>query len=176
MDVPKSTTCVIREPRPIDAPAVIAIDGAGLATGHASFREEPYTWDRWQDTYASGLLRVAESDGDVLGWAGVSAMSNRCVYHGLGEISVYIDPMQRGRGVGRQLLQGTIDAAESSGYWTLVAQIFPANTASISLHRRCGFRVVGVRERLGRMNYGPFAGRWRDIVFMERRSAVAGRD
>ncbi|UWQ16608.1 GNAT family N-acetyltransferase [Jannaschia sp. M317] len=119
------------------------------------------------------LCLVAESEG-VLGYAGVGATSARPVYSGVGEVSVYVAPEAAGRGVGRALLTRLVSESEEAGWWTLVAQIFPENAGSLALHRACGFEVLGVRRGLGRMGHGPMAGRWRDVVMMERRSAVAG--
>ena len=105
----------------------------------------------------------------MLAWAALSAVSTRRVYSGVAEVSIYVADRARGRGIGTQLLRALVKASEQNGIWTLQAGIFPENTASIKLHERAGFRVVGIRERLGCMN-----DRWRDIVLMERRSAVVG--
>ena len=105
-----------------------------------------------------------------MGWAALSAVSSRCVYAGVAEVSIYVAERARGRGVGTQLMARLIADSEAAGIWTLQAGIFPENLASIALHERAGFRIVGRRERLGQMN-----GRWRDVVLMERRSTVAGR-
>jgi L-amino acid N-acyltransferase YncA len=107
--------------------------------------------------------------GDVLGWAALSAVSGRCVYAGVAEVSIYVAERLRGSGVGRQLMARLIADSESAGIWTLQAGIFSENVQSIALHERAGFRMVGRRERIGQMN-----GRWRDVVLMERRSAVVG--
>lgn len=106
----------------------------------------------------------------MIGWAALSAVSDRCAYSGVAEVSVYVDPGHTGRGVGRALLSALVAGAEAAGIWTVQAGVFPENAASLALHRACGFRIVGVRERLGEVG-----GRWRDVVLLERRSAVAGR-
>ncbi|WP_456787035.1 N-acetyltransferase family protein [Cellulomonas sp. P5_C5] len=149
------------------------IYAAGIATGHATFEAAPPTWD----AFDAGKVRehrfvALDDDGRVLGWAAASAVSDRCVYAGVIEHSVYVDPAAHGRGVGRALLDALLGSAQAGGVWTVQSGIFPENSASIALHTAAGFRVVGTRERLGRMTYGPLAGRWRDVVLMERRLAT----
>ncbi|TFL18192.1 GNAT family N-acetyltransferase [Jannaschia formosa] len=163
----------LRAPRPADGPEIAAIHAEGLATGHASFRETPMDWAGFETGFALSLL--AEVGDRVAGFAGVSATSARPVYAGVGEVSVYVAASAAGKGVGRALLSRLVADSEAEGWWTLVAQIFPENGASLALHRACGFRALGLRHRLGRMGYGPMAGHWRDVVMMERRSEVAGR-
>ena len=166
----------LRVPTRADASAVRAIDTEGLATGHASFRAIPHDWQSFTAAFptATGLTRIAEGLDGILGWAGVSQTSARSVYAGVGEVSVYIAERARNRGVGRALLDGIITASEERGYWTLMAQIFPENEASIALHLNRGFRIVGKRERLGQMTYGPLQGQWRDVIMLERRSGRVG--
>ena len=157
--------------RPEDWPAVRAIYLEGIATGNATFEQSAPEWEKWDAVHLPDARIVARSDaGDVLGWAALSGVSSRCVYAGVAEVSLYITERARGRGVGRQLMARLIADSEAQGIWTLQAGIFPENAASIALHERAGFRIVGRRERLGQMN-----GRWRDVVLMERRSAVTGR-
>jgi L-amino acid N-acyltransferase YncA len=110
---------------------------------------------------------VALGEADVEGWAALSAVSPRPVYAGVAEVSVYVAEQARGRGVGRALLAELIRLSEQAGFWTLQAGIFPENVASIALHESQGFRLVGIRERLGQMN-----GRWRDVCLLERRSPL----
>ncbi|MGA2880087.1 MAG: N-acetyltransferase family protein [Bryobacteraceae bacterium] len=154
-----------------DWPVVRAIYLEGIATGDATFEQSPPDWEKWDTGHLLAARIVGRSEGgDVLGWAALSAVSGRCVYAGVAEVSVYVAQRARGRGVGRQLLARLIADSEADGVWTLQAGIFPENVASIALHERAGFRMVGKRERLGQMN-----GRWRDVVLMERRSAVAGQ-
>jgi phosphinothricin acetyltransferase len=114
-------------------------------------------------------VATADGTGEVLGWAAVSPVSSRSVYAGVVEHSVYVAPEARGRGVGAALLQALIDSTEAAGIWTIQSGIFPENTASLRLHERKGFRVVGIRERIGCHH-----GRWRDVVLVERRSTSAG--
>lgn len=152
-------------------PDVERIYAAGIATGHATFESEPPSWEQFDAGKLPGQRLVAVEDGRVLGWAAASAVSDRCVYAGVAEHSVYVDPAAGGRGTGRLLLDALIASTESAGIWTLQSGVFPENVASLALHRAAGFREVGVRERVGRMTYGPLAGQWRDVVFIERRSA-----
>jgi phosphinothricin acetyltransferase len=157
--------------RPEDWPAVRAIYLEGVATGNATFEQTAPEWEKWDAGHLPTARIVARSDaGAVLGWAALSGVSSRCVYAGVAEVSIYVAEHARGRGVGRQLLSRLIADSEAEGIWTLQAGIFPENVASVALHQRAGFRIVGKRERLGQMN-----GLWRDVVLMERRSAVAGR-
>lgn len=151
-----------------DGSAIAAIHAEGLATGHASFREDAMHAEEALDAFS--LLLVAQGADGVCGFAGVSPTSSRPVYAGVGEVSLYVAANAAGQGVGRGLLTRLVAQAQDAGWWTLVAQIFPENAASIALHRACGFRVLGTRERLGQMTHGPMAGQWRDVVMMERRA------
>jgi L-amino acid N-acyltransferase YncA len=156
--------------QPEDWPSVRAIYLEGIATGNATFEQTAPEWEKWDGGHLPAPRIVARSDGNVMGWAALSSVSSRCVYAGVAEVSIYVAERARGRGIGRQLMSRLIADSEAEGIWTLQAGIFPENVASIALHERAGFRIVGQRERLGQMN-----GRWRDVVLMERRSAVAGR-
>jgi L-amino acid N-acyltransferase YncA len=154
-------------------PAVERIYRAGIATGHATFESEPPPWETFDATRLTGQrLAAVDVDGRVLGWAAASAVSDRCVYAGVVEHSVYVDPAAQGRGVGRQLLDALAESTEAVGIWTIQSGVFPENAASLAVHAAAGFRVVGTRERVGRMAYGPRAGQWRDVVMIERRSPV----
>jgi phosphinothricin acetyltransferase len=166
----------IRPLRAEDGPAVLAIYGQGIATGHATFEARVPGWEDWCRGHMDEARLVAEEEGRILGWAALSAVSSRCIYAGVAEVSVYVAEEARGRGVGARLMAALITAAEGAGIWTLQAGIFPENAASIELHQRHGFRVVGTRERLGCMEYGPLAGVWRDVVLLERRSTAVGGD
>lgn len=165
------TGITIRRPRPSDAAAITQIDADGLATGHATFRETPHDWESFRAGFRTGhgLALVAEEAGIVAAWAGVSPTSVRQVYRGVGEVSIYVAADRQARGLGRRLLETLILESEQNGYWTLVAQIFPENKASLALHATLGFSTVGTRRRLGKMSYGPLKGRWRDVVMLERR-------
>ncbi|TNM69242.1 N-acetyltransferase family protein [Streptomyces sp. NP160] len=154
-----------------DWPAVREVYAAGIATGHATFEATPPSWHDFDAAKAPEHRLVAvDAAGGVLGWAAVVTVSDRCVYAGVVEHSVYVAPDARGRGVGRLLLDALIASTEAAGVWTVQSGVFPENTASLALHAAAGFRTVGVRERLGLMSHGPEAGRWRDVVLLERRS------
>ncbi len=158
-------------------PAVRAIYQAGIDTGHASFESHaPESFESWLLGHVAELCLVALDCGTPLGWAALGRVSSRCVYAGVGEVSVYVAPSYYRRGVGRQLLAALISQSEQRGYWTLQAGIFPENTASVALHQALGFEVLGLRRRLGRMSFGPLAGRWRDVLYLERRSQRVGID
>lgn len=156
------------------ASAVLEIYGYGLDSGDASFETAVPTWSEWDRGHLPDHRFVAVEpdrlDGTaggngVVGWAAASPVSGRCVYAGVVEHSVYVHPDAQGRGVGTALLDALIRSTESAGIWTIESGVFPENTASLALHARAGFRVVGVRERIGRHH-----GRWRDVVLLERRS------
>lgn len=157
------------ELKPEDWPAVRAIYEAGIATGQATFETVAPAWESWDAAHRADCRLVARRDGQVIGWAALSPVSGRCVYGGVAEVSVYVDPAWKGRGIGKTLLQALVTASEEAGLWTLQASIFPENVASVRLHHACGFRTVGTRERLGQQH-----GRWRDVVLLERRSTVVG--
>ncbi len=156
---------------PRHSAAVLAIYQAGIDEGQATFETQAPTWQAFDAARLPQHRLVAVDDADrVLGWAAVTGVSDRCVYSGVVEHSVYVAPEARGRGVGAALLGALIASTEAAGIWTIQSGVFPENTASLALHWRCGFRTVGIRERLGQMG-----GRWRDVVLIERRSAVVGR-
>src|SRR6516162_7537972 len=154
-----------------DAEQVLAVYQAGLDAGDASFETAVPSWAAFDAARLPAHRHVATCDdtGELLGWVAVSPVSARSVYAGVVEHSVYVTPEARGRGVGGALLQALIDSTEAAGIWTIQSAIFPENTASLCMHERQGFRVVGVRERIGRHH-----GRWRAVVLVERRSPVAG--
>ncbi len=110
----------------------------------------------------------------MVGWAALSAVSDRCVYGGVGEVSVYVGSTGRGKGIGTRLLSALVAASEKAGFWSLQAGMFPENAGSIALHVKCGFRQVGRRERISKMEIGPMKGKWRDVLLLERRSAAIG--
>jgi L-amino acid N-acyltransferase YncA len=153
--------------RPEDWPAVRAIYQAGIDGGDATFETTAPDWATWDAAHLPGHRLVARHDGRVLGWTALAPVSDRCAYAGVAEDSVYVAPDAQGRGVGRALLAAVVASAERDGIWTVQTGIFPENQASVRLHRACGFRVVGVRERLGRLR-----GRWRDVLLLERRSPI----
>lgn len=150
-------------------PQVKAIYESGIATGNATFQTAAPEWEEWDKTHVKTCRLVAIENNQVIGWAALTAVSGRCVYAGVGEVSVYIHPDARGKSAGTQLLQALITASEANGFWTLQAGIFPENIASIKVHEKCGFRLVGRREKIGQMN-----GIWRDTLLLERRSLTTG--
>jgi phosphinothricin acetyltransferase len=157
---------------PADREAVLAIYAEGIATGNATFQTEVPSWEEWEAAHLAAPRLVARDvEGRVLGWCALSPVSRRPVYAGVTEESVYVASAARGRGIGRRLLEAMVQASEDAGIWTMQTGIFPENKSSIALHEACGFRIVGTRERVGR-----HFGRWRDVVFMERRSRVAGAE
>jgi phosphinothricin acetyltransferase len=161
----------IRAMRAEDAKPVLAIYQAGLDAGHASFEHTAPDWATFDASKLAGHRFVAVEDDasdTVLGWAAISAVSTRQVYAGVVEHSVYVDPGARRRGVGRALLDALIVSTEAAGIWTIQSGIFPENAASLALHHAAGFRIVGVRERVGR--HRAQGERWRDVIFVERRS------
>jgi L-amino acid N-acyltransferase YncA len=149
------------------SPAVLAIYQAGIDEGNATFETEAPDWDGFTAARLPGHRFVAVSGSAVLGWVAVSPVSARAAYRGVVEHSVYVHPGARGQGVGRRLLDALIASTEAAGIWTIQSGIFPENAASVALHRAAGFRVVGIRERIGQHH-----GRWRDVVLMERRSQL----
>ena len=151
---------------PEHAEEVLAVYRLGIDEGNATFEVEPPTWQAFDAAKLGDHRHVAlDAEGRLLGWVAASPVSDRCVYAGVVEHSVYVHPEARGRGVGGALLRALIDSTESAGIWTIQSGIFPENAASLALHHRAGFRVVGTRERLGRHH-----GVWRDVVLIERRS------
>lgn len=151
-----------------DWPAVRAIYEDGIRGGDSTFETEAPSWEVW-DAVHSAVRIVAERDRTVVGWAALSPASPRRCYRGVGLVSVYVADTARGAGVGRVLLDELVARSEEAGYWTLTAGVFPENEASLRLHRACGFREVGIRERLGQLH-----GVWRDAVLLERRSTLVG--
>lgn len=145
------------------------IYGEGIATGNATFETEIPSWEAWNAAHRRDCRLVVRDGANLLGWAALTPVSGRCVYGGVADLSVYIAAAARGRGVGRALLTSLIQESEQQGIWTLQAGIFPENEASLRLHRALGFRDVGRRERIGAMS-----GAWRDVMLLERRSAVVG--
>lgn len=162
----------VEQMKPEDWPAVREIYGAGIDTGQASFEVEVPDWRKFSAKYAEPFRLVArDENGVVQGWAALTEISARRVYAGVRELSVYVAPAARRQGVGEALLRGVISASESAGIWMIQAGVFLENEASIRVHKKCGFREVGRRERIAKRD-----GVWRDTLLLERRSSVAGLD
>lgn len=159
---------VVRAMTPQDWPSVARIYAEGIATRDATFETTVPAWADWDAAHTVEHRWVADA-GEVRGWVACSRVSSRCVYAGVLELSVYVAEAARGRGVGSALLAALVRSTEAAGVWTLETGIFPENTASLALHARHGFRVIGTRERVGQMD-----GTWRDVVLLERRSPVVG--
>jgi L-amino acid N-acyltransferase YncA len=159
----------IEKMKPENWEAVRSIYREGLATENATFEMNAPEWKDWDQNHLRHCRLVVKRKDQIVGWAALSPVSSRSVYRGVAEISIYIAATARGLGIGKALLHTLIEEAERTGIWTLQAGIFPENAASIALHKACGFREVGVRERIGQMK-----GVWRDVILMERRSKVVG--
>ena len=157
----------IRTMEPGDWPAVRAIYEQGLATRQATFETRAPSWEEWDAGHLADPRLVADRDGEVIGWVALSPVSRRDCYAGVTEESVYVAESARGRGLGKALLTELVTRAEAAGIWTIQTSIFPENVASIELHKRCGFRVVGTRERIAQLD-----GVWRDTMLLERRASV----
>jgi phosphinothricin acetyltransferase len=154
-----------------DGPSVLQIYGQGIATGNATLETATPDWAHWQTAHRRDCRLVArDDDGRVVGWTALGRYSTREVYAGVAWESVYVDGAARSRGVGTALLAALVTASEQAGVWTLLAGVLVENVASLALHERAGFRRIGVQERMGR----DATGRWRDVVLLERRSAVVG--
>ncbi|WP_414656180.1 GNAT family N-acetyltransferase [Flavobacterium sp.] len=139
----------------------------GIDTGNATFQTSAPSWEDWDQSHLTSCRVVMQEDGNVIGWAALTPVSSRCVYAGVAEVSVYVDPAHSGKGVGLTLLNELVRQSETEGIWTLQAGIFPENTASLRIHEKAGFRILGTREKIGKQN-----GIWRDTALLERRSSV----
>lgn len=142
----------------------------GIATKNATFATTAPAFEEWDREHVSACRYVAKENGRVIGWVALSPVSGRCIYRGVAEVSIYIEKASVGKGIGKILINHLVVKSEAAGFWTLQAGIFPENKASLSLHQYAGFRVVGTRERIGKMD-----GKWRDVVLLERRSNQVGR-
>lgn len=152
-----------------DWPSVAEIYRQGIETGNATFETEIPAWEKWNAGHLPGCRIVATIDDSVIAWAALSPVSGRCVYAGVAEVSVYVADKFQGLKIGTKLLERIISESERGGIWTLQAGIFPENKASIKMHENLGFRTVGFRELIGKME-----GIWRDTLLLERRSKVVG--
>ncbi|GGF14807.1 MULTISPECIES: GNAT family N-acetyltransferase [Flavobacterium] len=157
----------IRKLLDTDWPQVQVIYEKGIKTGNATFQTSAPSWEEWNESHLASCRIVAQSNDQIIGWAALTPISSRCVYAGVAEVSVYVDPEHSGKGIGLALLNELVHLSEAEGIWTLQAGIFPENIASLRIHEKAGFRILGVREKIGKQN-----GLWRDTVLLERRSAL----
>jgi L-amino acid N-acyltransferase YncA len=139
----------------------------GIDTGNATFQTSARSWEDWDNSHLASCRITMQQDGKVIGWAALTPVSSRCVYAGVAEVSVYVDPEHSGKGIGLTLLNELVRQSEAEGIWTLQAGIFPENAASLRIHEKAGFRILGTREKIGKQN-----GIWRDTALLERRSSV----
>ena len=159
----------IREMHPSDWDSVAKIYAQGIATGYATFEKSVPVYEVWDKNHLSSCRIVAIENDKVIGWAALSTVSSRCVYGGVGEVSVYVATDNMDQGVGKILMHHLISESEKEGYWTLQSGIFPENEGSIALHKKLGFRYIGKRERVGQLD-----GVWKDNLLFERRSKTVG--
>jgi L-amino acid N-acyltransferase YncA len=150
---------------------VARIYRSGIASKNATFETNVPEWITWNNAHRKDCRLIAKIKGKIAGWAALSDVSDRCVYSGVAEISIYVDTEYWGQGIGDKLLKALIKESESAGIWTLQAGIFPENESSIKLHQKNGFRIIGVREKIGKMD-----NKWRDVLLLERRSKIKGID
>lgn len=162
---------MIREMQAADADDVLSIYDYGLSTRNATFETTAPTWEQWDENHLGTCRFVCQQDDCVVGWVALSPMSRRACYRGVAETSVYVARAVAGRGIGSKLLARAIEESERSGIWTLFASVFPENIATIRLHQRHGFRKLGTRRNIAKLD-----GQWRDTVILERRSKVVGVD
>ena len=152
-----------------DLESILEIFEEGILTGNATFETSPPSKIEWDNQHLQAGRLVARLNDKILGWAALSPISDRCVYSGVCDVSIYVKQSERGKGIGKKLLSALITESEKEGYWTLQSRIFPDNHVSLSIHNKLGFKIVGKRERIGKMN-----GIWRDILLLERRSTKIG--
>ena len=163
--------CSIEPMTAEDWPDVARIYEAGIVTKQATLEKQAPGWEVWDNAHRKDCRLVAKLNEQIVGWAALSNVSSRCVYAGVAEVSIYIDANSRGKGIGDLLMDALINESEKNGIWTLQAGIFPENAASIHLHHKHGFRTMGIKERIAKME-----DTWRDVAQMERRSKVVGTD
>ena len=161
---------IIKEMNASDWPQVSAIYLSGIKTQLATFQAEAPAWEDWDGSHLKSCRLVGRSGKTILGWAALSPTSSRCVYAGVAEVSIYIDEKCRGEGVAKSLLTALIKCSEENGFWTLQSGIIKENIPSRELHKKCGFREIGFREKIGKMPDGE----WHDVVLVERRSKIVG--
>jgi L-amino acid N-acyltransferase YncA len=160
----------IEEMMELDWEQVANIYLQGIKTRIATFQSEVPTYEEWNSGHISSCRLVARSGDNVLGWAVLGPTSSRCVYKGVAEVSLYIGDQYKGQGIGSALLTELIKISEENGFWTLHSGIIRKNVWSVALHKKCGFREIGIREKVAKMNNEN----WLDVVLMERRSVTVG--
>jgi phosphinothricin acetyltransferase len=161
---------IINQMKETDWLQVSDIYTEGIDTKIATFQSAAPSWEDWNNGHCKTCRLVAKVGEEILGWAALSPVSSRCVYAGVAELSIYISNKFRGQKVGTVLLEELIKLSEENGYWTLQSGIIRENIASLNFHKKCGFREIGYREKLGKMDNGT----WHDVVLVERRSKVVG--
>ncbi|MEY8019240.1 N-acetyltransferase family protein [Muriicola sp. SD30] len=159
----------LRPMSPTDWPAVAQIYLEGIETGFATFEKQVPAFEDWDKAHTRSCRLVADENNSIVGWAALSPVSGRCVYGGVGEVSVYVSKNHWGKGIGKKLLNALIESSEKEGFWTLQSGIFPENKGSVNIHLQCGFRQIGYRERIGQLD-----GEWKDNLIFERRSKKVG--
>ncbi|MEM9077586.1 MAG: N-acetyltransferase family protein [Bacteroidota bacterium] len=162
---------IIRNMQKPDWEDVARIYEEGIVTGFATFEQQVPTYESWDEAHIASCRLIAEENGQILGWAALSSVSSRCVYGGVGEVSIYIEAESRGKGVGEALLNELVSKSEEAGFWTIQSGIFPENRGSIALHEKVGFRFIGKRERVAKIH-----GVWKDNLLFEKRSNTIGID
>ncbi len=161
----------IEELKASDWEQVAAIYLEGIKTGRATFQTEVPNWENWDAGHIKSCRLVARSGNNILGWVALSPTSSRCTYAGVAEMSIYVGEKYKGQGVGTALIESVINLSEEEGFWTLQSGIIIENTPSLKLHKKCGFREIGIREKVGRMSNGI----WHDVILVERRSKIVGK-
>jgi len=157
---------MIRAMKDSDGESVLEIYRMGLETRNATFETKVPKWQEWDSKHLTHSRFVSEENGIVIGWAALTPFSTREVYRGVAEVSIYIASSFRGRKIGSELMEKTITSSEQNGIWTLVSSVFPENEATLRLHSKFGFRIIGKRERIAQID-----GKWRDTILLERRSS-----
>jgi L-amino acid N-acyltransferase YncA len=166
-----TTTITFRPLTQKDWKAVAEIYQQGIATNNATFRKEVPTWEEWNNGHLEKCRIVAVIEQKIVGWAALTPVAGSCFYAGVAEVSVYIAAQNRGQNIGTALLERLIFESEQENFWTLQSSIFPENTSSLVIHEKVGFRKIGYREKISKMN-----GQWRDTVLLERRSKTVGAE
>jgi phosphinothricin acetyltransferase len=160
---------MLRKMKKSDGPSVLEIYAYGLSTRMATFETKLPTWAQLDQKWHKHSRFVHEQNGRVAGWVALIPVSIRDVYRGVAEVSVYVAEETQGKGIGTQLMQRVVQSSEQNGIWTLYASMFPENSATVTLHQKCGFRKVGIRKKIACLE-----GVWRDTLIMERRSKTVG--